>query len=208
MKFSAMFRVFFVKLCGLLIATMHRFIFILTILSLFNCNYQSKKTAFSKTQPNTSKNKSTNCFSDIDTTKNGMTISCSGGIYKLINNKFVVHILPDFPVKFDSCYTITIDSSNAEKLTELLIFDSKNANLTNTCTDLIKLHNPNPSRTLHAESGQLIVRFSDPTELYGNRTYHTTILIKRLIFYDYKTRKKIELKNELLWKVLNTGTPG
>lgn len=187
---------------------MHRLIFILTILALVSCNNQSDTNDKSALLYNKSKNTFSTCFADINTSKVGQTIGCSGVTYKLIDDKYVIRIFPDFPIQFDSCYTITIDSSNARRLTELLIFDNKDANLSNICTDIININNPNPTRQLHAQSGQLIIGFSDPTALYGNQTHHTTILIKKLLFIDSKTGDKKELENELLWKVLDTGTPG
>jgi hypothetical protein len=194
---------------------MRRLIFILTILTLVSCNNQSDTFDFSAIQyenpailPDKSKNTFSTCFADIDTSRAGRALGCSGWTYKLINDKYVIRIFPNVAVQYDSCYTLTIDSSNAGRLTELLIFDNKDANLSNICTDLINVNIPRPKRKLHAQSGQLIVGFSDPTELYGNQTHHTTILIKKLVFIDSITGDKIELENELLWKVLDTGTPG
>ena len=180
----------------------------LTILTLASCNNQSDSADNSAKQPDKTKNTFAACFADIDTSKAGQSIGCTGGTYKLINDKYVIRIFPNFPIQFDSCYKITIDSSNARRLTELFVFDNKDASLTNICTDIIITNYPKPTRQLHARSGQLIIGFSDPTELYGNKTHHTTILIKRLVFIDSKTGDKIELENEILWKVLDIGTPG
>lgn len=187
---------------------MHRLIFILIVLALVCCNKQSDSVKNSATQTDKSKNTFEAHFADIDTLKTGQSIGCSGGVYKLINDTYVIRILPDFPVQFDSCYSVTIDSSNAERFTELLVFDKRDANLSNICTDVIITNIPKPTRQLHAQSGQLIIGFSDPTDRYGSTTHHTTVLIKRLVFLDSKTGEKIELKNEVLWKVLDTGTPG
>lgn len=187
---------------------MNRLIFILTILTFVSCNNQIDSTENSATQPDKSKNTFASCFADIDTSKVGQSIGCSGGTYKLLNEKYVIRVFPDFPIQFDSCYSITDDSSNAARLTELLVFDNNDANLLNICTDLIITNNPNPTRQLHAQSGEMIIGFSDPTELYGFKTHHTTILIKRLLFIDSKSGEKIEFQNEILWKVLNLGTPG
>jgi hypothetical protein len=187
---------------------MYRLIFILTILTLASCNNQSSPRANSTRQADKSKNTFATCFAEIDTLKAGQIIGCTGETYKLINDKYVIRIFPDFPIQFDSCYTITIDSSNAERLTELLVFDNMDASLTNICNDLTITNAPKPTQQLHAQSGRLIIGFSDPTELYGNKTHHTTILIKRLVFIDGKTGDKIELVNELFWKVLDRGTPG
>jgi hypothetical protein len=43
--------------------------------------------------------------------------------------------------------------------------------------------------------------------LQGYKTQHTSVLIKNLVFVDKDTGEKIEIKNELIWKVLYLGTP-
>jgi len=187
---------------------MNKLIFILIILTLISCNNHNDSINNSVKQPNKPKNTFANCFADIDTSQAGQSIGCSGGTYKLVNDKYVIRINPNFPIQFDSCYTITIDSLNRKLLTELLVFDNKNASLTNICTDVIITNSAEPTRHLYAQSGQIIIGFSDPSPLYGNETHHTTVFIKNLKFIDSKTGEEIELKNELLWKVLNTGTPG
>ncbi len=187
---------------------MRRLTIFLTILILASCLGQSDPTNNNARRREKFKNTFASCFAGIDTSKVGKSVGCSGGTFKLINDKYVICILPDFPVQFDSCYRITIDSTNAESLTELLIFDNDSANLTNICTDVIITNIASPTRQLSAQGGQLIIGFSDPTEYYGNQTYHTTILVKKLVFIDNNTGEKIELRNELLWKVLNTGIPG
>ncbi|MBK7569223.1 MAG: hypothetical protein IPI31_15485 [Bacteroidetes bacterium] len=180
----------------------------LSILTCTICNNNVDSRDNSTELPDKSKNSFETCFGNIDTSKAGKTKGCSGGTYKLINDKYVIRIFPDFNIQFDSCYIVTINSSNAERLTELLIFENNNANLTNICTDIIIVNNPKPTRQLYAQSGQLIIGFSDPIDLYGSPTCHTTILIKRLVFIDRQTGDKIVIENELLWKVLDTGTPG
>jgi hypothetical protein len=187
---------------------MRKLIFIAGVLIFVRCTNQNETKDSSLEQSGGLKDIFKTCFAHIDTLKIGQSIGCSNGAYKLINNKYVIRILPNFPIQFDSCYAITIDSSNGKLLTELLVFDNKDANLTNICTDLINTTASKPSRQLYAQSGQLIIGSSDPTELNGTKTSRTTIFIKRLLFIDSKTGEKIELANELLWKVLNTGTPG
>ena len=183
-------------------------LFIFFVLTLSSCNNRQDNTHNLKTQTKTSANNFATCFKNIDTSKAGKSISCSGGVYKLINGKYVLHISADFPVQFDSCYNIIIDTSNAKHLTELLSFKNNEANLTNICTDVFVTNIPKPTKQLFAQIGQLIIGFSDPTELYGTKTYRTTILIKNLVFVDSVTGEKTEIKNELIWKVLNLGTPG
>jgi len=187
---------------------MRKLITVLIILTLMSCTNQSDSIENSATLTDKSKNEFATCFADIDSLRAGQSIGCSGGTYMLINDKYVIRIQPIYPIKIDTCYSITIDSSNAEQITELLIFDNNDANLSNICTDIIITNNPVPTRQLHARSGEIIIGFSDPTELYGNKTHRTTVLIKYLVFIDGETGEKIEIENELIWKVLDTGTPG
>ena len=154
------------------------------------------------------KNDFANCFANVDTTKLGQTIGCEGGIYKLLNRKSVLCINFDLPVQFDSCYSVIIDGSNGKHLTSLIAFDNNNANLSNICSDIEIVNNPEPTRFLYAQSGNFILAYSNPTKLHGNPTYSVTILIKKLVFFDYKTGEKIIIENELLWKVLNAGIGG
>lgn len=186
---------------------MHRLFYIISILFLVSCASDNSIDNSAKPQTNPKKSFET-CFANIDTSNTSQTSACISGTYKLVSDKYVIRIFPDFPIQFDSCYSITIDSINGQRFTELLVFDKNNASLTNICSDLTITNSPEPTRHLYAQSGQVIIGFSNPTELYGNKTHHTTVLIKNLIFIDKSTGEKIELKNELLWKVLNLGTPG
>lgn len=187
---------------------MSKYIFILIISTLTSCIKQKKPSGNFIDQPAKSSKTFSDCFANVDTSKAGQSIGCSAGIFKRINERYVIRLAQDFPIQFDSCYTVTIDRSNAKKLTELLVFHDKNATLGNICTDLMIPNWPTPIRRLYAESGQITVGFSNPTELYGNSTNHITVLIKKLVFIDIGTGEHIVLENELLWKVLNLGTPG
>lgn len=187
---------------------MYRLIFMLTILALASCNNQNSRAEKPQQLPYNPQNTFATCFVDVDSSNTGQSVGCSGATYKLINDIYVVCINPAVPIRFDSCYHITIDSSNAGEIAKLLVFDKKNANLTNICTDIHTTNNPKPTRQLAAQSGQLIIGFGDPLTLYNNKTQHTTILIKRLLFVDTETGEKIELENEILWKVLDRGMSG
>ena len=187
---------------------MTRLLSILTILTFTSCNSQSDTPENFAIEADKSENTFAICFADIDTSNAGQSIACSAGTYKLINDKYVIRILHDFPIQLDSCYSITIDSTKAGVLTELLVFDYKDASLTNICSDILLENFSGPSRKLYPKSGEVIIGHSDPTELYGNKTQRTTILIKNLVFTDSKTGETIEITNELIWKVLNKGTPG
>ncbi len=185
---------------------------ILALLSLGSCDSDGQDIDITENTgdsiPKHSSNNSLLCFNGLDTSNVDQTTGCTAGIYKLINDKHVIFINPDFPVQFDSCYSINIDSLNGKHLAQLIIFDNKDAHLGNFCTDVFTTNSPKPTRQLSAQSGSMLVAFSNPVQLYGNETYHMNVLIKHLIFIDYKTGEKIEIKNELIWKVLNTGTPG
>ena len=186
---------------------MRTFIYILSLLTFASCNNQHDTKVDAK-QPVKSIHTFENCFGGIDTTNAGQSIGCAAGTYKLINDKYVFYIRHPLPVQFDSCYSVTIDSMQKEFIIELFVFDHNQANLTNICTDVIRVNNPEPTRLLAAQSGQLIIGFSDPIDYYGHMSHHTSILIKQLVFIDAKTGEKIELKDELIWKVLDTGRPG
>ncbi|MDQ3110419.1 MAG: hypothetical protein M3R17_11045 [Bacteroidota bacterium] len=147
------------------------------------------------------------CFVGIDTTNKGHALYCSGAAFKLVSDKYVLYINPVFPLQYDSCYTVTVDSINGKGLARLYVYDHHNAHLTNFCTDLYITNFPEPTRELHAQSGNFILAFTDPDTLY-HFAQHVTILVKQLTFIDSKTGEKIEIKNELFWKVGNLGMPG
>lgn len=147
------------------------------------------------------------CFANVDTTKVGQSISCGNGVYKLINEKYVLWVSLRFPVQYDSCYIVTIDSLNGIGTAQLVFYPQDKATLADHCNDIIICNNPIPTKTLIAERGQLLIGFSNPTMLQGYKTQHTSVLIKNLVFVDKDTGEKIEIKNELIWKVLYLGTP-
>jgi hypothetical protein len=161
-------------------------------------------TTFSNAQ---NKNDFENCFVNLDTIHVGETVGCSGEVFKFVNKKYVIHIVINITIKFKNCQTITVNTSNSKSF-GLLIFKKNKASMVNTCTDITQVNEPSPIRELNAESGEIVVGFSNPIELYGNQTYHTTILIKKLVFIVNTTKEKIIIENELLWKVLDEGTPG
>jgi hypothetical protein len=148
------------------------------------------------------------CFKGLDTTDAGPTIGCTEGFYKLIGDSCVVCIHPDLPERTDTCYFVNIDGTNGKRFSKLLIFDDKKAGLENLCTDEINLNDPMPSGTLYPQSGQFILAFTAPSATDANHRFRVTVFIRSLLFIDEKTGKKIEIKNEMLWKVVDTGTPG
>jgi hypothetical protein len=148
------------------------------------------------------------CFEGVDSTRKGESVGCSAGFWKLIDSNLVVRINPNVKqMSYNKCLTINIDSTNSKGMTELSVFKKGEANLTNICSDIL-FPQKEPVRTFSAISGQIIVELTEPTDYYGNIQPKVSILIKELIFIDPKTKKRIELKNELLWKVLDVGQPG
>ena len=149
------------------------------------------------------------CFENIDTTKAGQALCCSGSISKLINDEYVISISYASLISYrlDSCYMITVDSTN-RRMVELLVFKKSQASLINICTDVIITNTPEPTAHLFAQSGELQFLFNEPIEYYGNMMDHVSVFIKRLVFNDVKSGRKIEFENELIWKVLDTGIPG
>lgn len=180
--------------------TSRTLIFVLTILALATCRKQSNTTG-------SLENFFASCFANIDTLNVGESRACSGETFKLINDRYVIYLSLDFPIQFESCYTISIDTANGKKMADLWVFDNKDANLTNICTDILMMNVAKPSRSLSAQRGELIVAYSDATD-YGNERPHITVLIKKLVFIDGKTGNTIEIENELIWKVPDVGTPG
>ena len=149
----------------------------------------------------------TGCFAGMDTSGVGNQLNCAAGIYKLIHDKYVLHLSLDLPVQLDKCYDFSIDSLNGRKQAELWIFEKGKAGLTNICTDVV-VNAPEPLRVLYAHSGKIRVVFSDPEKYYGNPVHRTTVWVKKLVFTDPRTGEKITLENEVFWKVLYTGIPG
>ncbi|MFL5752606.1 MAG: hypothetical protein ACJ76F_04305 [Bacteroidia bacterium] len=183
--------------------------FVLIILVLMSCSNQGGDKGAAEAAQAPSKMDFATAFKGVDTSKTGLTVACSSGQYKLISDKLVLHFKPYFPVQFDSSYTVAIDGINASQIVELLVYDNNKSSLSNFCSDVVvNSETSEPSRRLVAQQGNIIVGYSDPTELSGVKTSRITIYIKDMTFIDEKTGEKFELKNELLWKVLDIGTAG
>lgn len=174
---------------------------------LFACNAKVKKQTV-PVQAKKPKIETTKaCFMGLDTTKKSKTLGCAGWTYKLLNSQYLIRINPNLPVQFDSCIHVTIDSVNANHMTELLVFANNKANLTSVCKDVIIINNPEPTRKLIANRGRLIIGYYPAPK--GSAARHlTTVYIVYLVFMDSKTGKLIEIKDELLWKVPDMGFPG
>jgi hypothetical protein len=147
-------------------------------------------------------------FEGIDTTKQGISVGCSAGFWKLIDSNLVIRITPSITqMPYNRCMIINIDSTISNDITELFVFKKGEANIDYICMD-IHGSKKEPVRSFPAISGQIIVELTDPTDYYGHIQPKVSILIKELIFIDPKTKKRIEIKNELLWKVLDFGHLG
>jgi hypothetical protein len=149
-----------------------------------------------------------NCFSESDSNMIQTVIGCSGGYYKIINDQYVLRISSGLNVEYNNCTTINIDSIDQTLITELLIFEKGKASLTNICTDHILVNTSKPINTLKKCYGQITIGKSDSTDYYENEMPKMTIKVDNLTFTDPQTGEEIKIKNELFWKVLNTGTPG
>ena len=181
--------------------------FTFAMLMMLSCNQDKKEKPYpigDQTLPNRVMQL---CFNENDTTNAGQSIGCNGSNFKLINNQYVIGFHFYAPLQFDSCLVVTIDSSIAQ-LIELSIYDQKNANLNNICTDVIIVNNPKPSRILHPMRGRFTIAYNKAINQFGEKALQTTILIQHIEFRDTKTDDKITIENELLWKVIDLGIAG
>jgi hypothetical protein len=194
---------------------MKKIVYILISLIVIGCN--SNETRKNETESHNtievadsvvSENNFNNCFVEPDSSYIQESIGCSGGYYKLINDQYVLRISSELNVEYGDCDIVSIDSSEQSLLAELLIFEKGKASLTNICTDVILVNAPEPINTLKHGYGQIAIGKTDPTDYYGNEMPKMTIRVDHLTFIDPHTGEEIKIKNELLWKVLNTGTPG
>jgi hypothetical protein len=147
------------------------------------------------------------CFLGYDTVNVGTSRGCAFGYYKLINGSYVVRISPKMKILFDSCQTIYLDSTEAPQWAELLIFKEGKATLANFCSDVNIINSEKPVMRLNGHKGVLIIEFNNEDRKSG-RIQRATIMIKQMEFINPKSGEKIELRNELLWKIADQGVPG
>ncbi len=173
------------------------------LLSVFDCGKKDKpQNAINEN------NLISECFEGIDTTKQGISVGCSAGFWKLIDSNFVIRITPNVrQIPYNRCMIINIDSTINKEMAELFVFKKGEANIDYICMDI---HGSKKEllRSFPAISGQIIVELTDPTDYYGHIQPKVSIFIKKLIFIDPKTKKRVEFKNELLWKILDFGELG
>ena len=178
---------------------------ILIIIVICSCNHKNQSNT--KTQLTENEiNSFETCFEQLDTLISLTSTSCNNDIYALISKKHIIHIKYDEPSQYDTCLSMNVNSEN--KLIELLIFENESANLTDFCSDIEIINLSEPLRKTYAINGTVTFRFTNKTKYFENGAYQTTAIINNLTFQDPKTKENINLRNALIWKVINTGTPG
>ena len=153
-------------------------------------------------------NKFSNCFSKMDTSDYRPTVGCSGGYYKTLNDQYVIKLSSFVEFEYNDCQRVNVDDQFSNIRAELYVFEQGQASLVNLCADVIITNAPKAIQTITASSGKIIVGKSNPTDYYGNTMPRFSFYIEELNFIDTLKSDTIRIKDELLWKVLNRGTPG
>jgi hypothetical protein len=146
------------------------------------------------------------CFEINDITNEQITIGCSTGFYKLINPNTILRIFVNPTIGYNEC--MEIELGEFDSFAQLLIFSKEQKQLMNICTDVIIVNADKPIQILKATSGKLRFEKSDPTDYYGNQMPKVSIFVEELKFHQPKSKKEILIKDELFWKVLDTGIQG
>ncbi|MFL5729791.1 MAG: hypothetical protein ACJ75J_09930, partial [Cytophagaceae bacterium] len=97
---------------------------------------------------------------------------------------------------------ISLDSINGADWAHILFFQDPKAFMETICTDSLKAAVIKPLKIIPASFGTLIIEHTHETNA-GKTNQYTTILIKHVYFKDPVTGEKTEVKNELIWKVLD-----
>jgi hypothetical protein len=146
------------------------------------------------------------CFAGVDTARGKnkylTTTGCGGTFYLQVNSRWVLRLTPRLPVQYDSCTSVAVGGTGARLAADLLVFDPGKAHMYNLCSDVLVANASRPRQRLRARAGRVVVGFR-PTTDYGSRTYTVSLWVQRLEFVDPKTRKRIVLENQLLWRVTN-----
>jgi hypothetical protein len=142
------------------------------------------------------------CFLNCDTIEVGKSIGCNQAYYKMINETFILKITPHTVLRFDSCQTIYLDSINGTDWAHILFYRDPKKIMENTCPASDKNTNEAPLKIIPASYGTLIIEHTHET-IAGKTSQYTTILIKHVFFKNPATGEKIEVENELIWKVLD-----
>lgn len=143
------------------------------------------------------------CFSSVDTTKSKEAIGCYNSFYKIINKQYVLKIAVFKMPLLGQCLQLISSNQAPFFRATISVYQPGKANLDNVCSDVVIVNTLKPIINKNTSTGNIIVGVSNPTDYYGRTFNKVSILVKRLVFYDKKTGKTIEIKNELFWKVLN-----
>lgn len=186
-------------------------LFVITIVfCLHSCQVNSrednnpKKEVLIKTHE-----KFKNCFKEIDSNTVINSIGCNFGIYGLISDKYVIEIKSNIFNEYNNvfnvngCISYSIEENNLN--CTLFIFNDKEANLRNLCTDLIIIPNPESIRKIQGINGEL-KGLSEKHKITSLATFE----LNNLVFLDSLDGKVKEIKFDklTLWEVKNLGTPG
>jgi hypothetical protein len=147
------------------------------------------------------------CFLNCDTVEVGKSMGCSDSYYKIIGEKFILKITPHTVLRFDSCQTIYLDSINGPDWAHLLLYMNPENIMSRPCEIPDNGVYDIPLKIIPASSGTLVMEHTHETKA-GKRSQYTTILIKHVFFKDPETGEKIEVKNELIWKVRDPEAAG
>ncbi len=147
-------------------------------------------------------------FDELDTTRTDNTIGCVSGFFKKLDANYVIRIVPNLDLVYNSIEKYEIKGFTNDLVLELFEYKEGKANLTNICTDILVVNNPEPIQKYSNCKGTVVIGKSNPTQYYGNEMPRVSIHLKNLIFYDSLGNEVLKIKDELLWKVLHLGTPG
>ncbi len=147
-------------------------------------------------------------FQNLDTLDSYYAAGCISGFYKMLNDQYVIRIVPNLNFEYDDFKKYQIDSNSIDITIELIEFKKGEANLTNVCTDIHFLNVAEPVKKYVNCTGMVVVGKSDPTDFYGSLLPKISIHLDTLTFYDSLGTEKLIISNELLWKVQHQGTPG
>ncbi|MDF7810445.1 hypothetical protein [Hymenobacter sp. YC55] len=143
------------------------------------------------------------CFSNIHHSDFARALGCHNTFYKLIGKKYVLSIKLDTLPQTGSCITAQGPRTIQYFMAALSVYKDSKANLNNICTDVTTVNSARPVRKIVSKTGEIVIGVSSKTDYYGEAADVVSIMVKRLIFYDKENNKKIEIKNEMFWKVVN-----
>ncbi|MBL1280644.1 MAG: hypothetical protein COA33_010240 [Fluviicola sp.] len=186
---------------------MKNIVAILGLLLLASCTGNSEQNNQGDTE-NELNSKFQEYFQSLDTIQKNYSVGCASGFYKILDERFVIRISPSLDFEYDNIKKLKVGTNSFEVSLELLEFEEGKASLFNICTDM---HIGNVAKPINKYTnciGTLVIGKSDPTDYYGNIMPRVSIYLDKVIFYDSLGNEKINIENELLWKVLDRGTPG